>query len=132
MNLARTFASLLLAAGLAAAGAASAQTYPTRPITMIVPYPPGGATDAIARIMQDSMSKSLGQQVVIENIGGAGRRQAGGKQERCKCSCEIHDSSPSSPVIRRRRSPPARRPCRFGRLRFKRTPFKSIGPLPWP
>src|SRR5262245_39077962 len=37
------------------AGAASAQTYPSRPITLIVPFPPGGATDAIARIMQDSM-----------------------------------------------------------------------------
>ena len=55
-----------------AAGAASAQTYPSRPITLVVPYPPGGATDAISRIMQDSMSQSLGQQIVIENIGGAG------------------------------------------------------------
>ena len=55
-----------------AAGAASAQTYPNRPITLIVPYPPGGATDAISRIIQDSMSQSLGQQIVIENIGGAG------------------------------------------------------------
>ena len=54
------------------AGAASAQTYPSRPITLVVPYPPGGATDAIARIIQDSMSQSLGQQIVIENIGGAG------------------------------------------------------------
>jgi tripartite-type tricarboxylate transporter receptor subunit TctC len=53
-------------------GAASAQTYPSRPITLVVPYPPGGATDAISRIIQDSMSQSLGQQIVIENIGGAG------------------------------------------------------------
>src|SRR5262249_11786947 len=51
---------------------ARAQVYPGRPITMVVPYPPGGATDAIARIMQDSMSQSLGQQIIIENIGGAG------------------------------------------------------------
>ena len=49
-----------------------AQTYPSKPITLIVPYPPGGATDAISRIIQDSMSQSLGQQIVIENIGGAG------------------------------------------------------------
>jgi len=49
-----------------------AQTYPSRPITLVVPYPPGGATDAIARILQDSMSQSLGQQIVIENVGGAG------------------------------------------------------------
>ena len=61
-----------LAASILAAGSASAQTYPSRPITLVVPYPPGGATDAIARIIQDSMSQSLGQQIVIENIGGAG------------------------------------------------------------
>ena len=54
------------------AGGASAQTYPNKPITLVVPYPPGGATDAISRIIQDSMSKSLGQQLVLENIGGAG------------------------------------------------------------
>ena len=54
------------------ATAASAQTYPNRPVTMIVPFPPGGATDAIARIIQTTMSQSLGQQIVIENIGGAG------------------------------------------------------------
>ena len=62
----------MLAALLMLAGTASAQTYPSRPITLICPYPPGGATDAISRIMQDSMSQSLGQQIVIENIGGAG------------------------------------------------------------
>ena len=72
MIFARALKALFLAACISATGAASAQDYPSRPITMIVPYPPGGATDAIARIMQDSMSQSLGQQVVIENIGGAG------------------------------------------------------------
>ena len=64
-------ATLFLAIG-ALTGAASAQTYPNRPITMIVPYPPGGATDTIARVVQDSMSQTLGQQLVIENVGGAG------------------------------------------------------------
>jgi tripartite-type tricarboxylate transporter receptor subunit TctC len=65
-----------------ASGEASAQTYPSRPITLIVPYPPGGATDAISRIIQDSMSKSLGQQIVIENIGGAGGMIAATKAAR--------------------------------------------------
>ena len=82
MGLARTFAALFLAACILATGAASAQTYPNRPITLIVPYPPGGATDAISRIIQDSMSKSLGQQVVIENIGGAGGMIAAAKAAR--------------------------------------------------
>ncbi|MBV8288369.1 MAG: tripartite tricarboxylate transporter substrate binding protein BugD, partial [Hyphomicrobiales bacterium] len=67
---------------VAAIGAASAQPYPSRPITLVVPYPPGGATDAIARIIQDSMSQSLGQQVVIENIGGAGGMIAAGRAAR--------------------------------------------------
>src|SRR3569833_2825852 len=53
-------------------GPALAQTYPNKPVTLICPFPPGGATDAISRIIQDAMSQSLGQQLVIENIGGAG------------------------------------------------------------
>ena len=72
MAFARALAAAFLAACILAIGAASAQPYPSRPITLVVPYPPGGATDAIARIIQDSMSQSLGQQIVIENIGGAG------------------------------------------------------------
>jgi tripartite-type tricarboxylate transporter receptor subunit TctC len=51
---------------------ASAQNYPTRPITMIVPYPAGGPSDVVARIMAAGMSKHIGQQVVVENVGGAG------------------------------------------------------------
>ena len=49
-----------------------AQAWPTKPITFIVPYPPGGGTDIIARIMQAPLSKQLGQPIVIENRGGAG------------------------------------------------------------
>jgi putative tricarboxylic transport membrane protein len=75
-------ALLFLAASLLTLGSASAQTYPSRPITLVVPYPPGGATDAIARAMQDSMSQSLGQQIVIENIGGAGGMIAAGRAAR--------------------------------------------------
>ena len=72
MIFARAFAASFLAACLLATGAASAQNYPNHPITMLVPYPPGGATDTIARIIQDVMQKSLGQTIVIENVGGAG------------------------------------------------------------
>lgn len=62
----------LLSATLAGASPAPAQTYPARPITMIVPFPPGGATDAIARIINDRLRAALGQPVIIENVGGAG------------------------------------------------------------
>jgi tripartite-type tricarboxylate transporter receptor subunit TctC len=72
MTVARALAASLLAAYILATGAASAQTYPSNPITLVAPFPPGGATDTIARIMQDSMSQSLGQQIIIENVGGAG------------------------------------------------------------
>jgi tripartite-type tricarboxylate transporter receptor subunit TctC len=50
---------------------ALAQTYPSRPITMIVPFPPGGPTDAVGRIVAEQMKTSLGQSVVVENISGA-------------------------------------------------------------
>ena len=63
------FAVLAVAAVCAPA---MAEDYPTRPITMIVPYPPGGPSDVVARIMADGMSKVLGHNVIIENVGGAG------------------------------------------------------------
>jgi putative tricarboxylic transport membrane protein len=81
MTFARVFAAGV-AACLLAAGAASAQTYPNRPITMIVAFPPGGADDATARMIQDPLQKALGQPVVIENIGGAGGMIAAAKAAR--------------------------------------------------
>jgi len=84
MIVARVLAAALAAASVVSAGAAAAQTYPDRPITMIVPFPPGGATDAIARIIQDSMAKALGQPIVIENIGGAGGMIAAAKAARAE------------------------------------------------
>jgi len=60
---------LLTTAGALAAGA---QDYPSRPITLIVPYAAGGGNDVMARAAADKMSRTLGQQVVIENRGGAG------------------------------------------------------------
>jgi tripartite-type tricarboxylate transporter receptor subunit TctC len=59
-----------LAATLTSVGAASAQTYPSRPITMVVPFPAGGGTDIIARAIAERMRVSLGRSIVIENVGG--------------------------------------------------------------
>ncbi|MBV9971495.1 MAG: tripartite tricarboxylate transporter substrate binding protein BugD [Xanthobacteraceae bacterium] len=63
--------SLALAIALAGIAAAQAQTYPSRPITLVVPFPPGGSTDVIARITAERMRASLGQPIVIENVGAA-------------------------------------------------------------
>ncbi|QCI65438.1 tripartite tricarboxylate transporter substrate-binding protein [Phreatobacter stygius] len=62
-----------LAAALAIlSGPASAQTFPNRAITMVVPFAAGGTTDIIARIMAEHMSRTLGQSIVVENVAGAG------------------------------------------------------------
>ena len=61
-----------LLAALLAAAAFPAAAWPTKPVTFIVPYPPGGGTDIIARIYQEPLSKALGEPIVIENRGGAG------------------------------------------------------------
>jgi len=49
-----------------------AQTYPARPMTMIIPFAAGGPTDVLGRVMAQRMSEILGQQIVVENVGGAG------------------------------------------------------------
>src|SRR3954468_5105166 len=66
------FLGALVLAMLAGNAGAQVQSYPTRPITLVVPFPPGGSTDAAARIMAERMRAPLGQSVVIENVGGAG------------------------------------------------------------
>ena len=63
---------LVLFLGLLLSGAACAQDWPAKPVRFIVPYPPGGGTDVIARIVQPRLSEALGQTIVIENRGGAG------------------------------------------------------------
>ena len=61
--------TLALCAGFAPA---QAQDYPTRTVTLIVPFPPGGSTDVAGRILADKMGAALGQAVIVENVGGAG------------------------------------------------------------
>lgn len=66
------FAIALSLAAAAAAPPAAAQDWPTRPVTMVVPFPPGGGTDVLGRIVAQRMSEILGKQVIVENVGGAG------------------------------------------------------------
>ena len=69
---------------LAGVVGAEAQSYPSRTITLIVPFPPGGSTDTVARIMAERMQQILGQAVIIENVGGAGGSTAVGRLARAK------------------------------------------------
>jgi len=84
MIFARAFTAALLTACMLATGVASGQNYPDRPVTMIVAFPPGGVTDATARILQEPMQRALGQPIVIENIGGAGGMIAAARAARAK------------------------------------------------
>jgi tripartite-type tricarboxylate transporter receptor subunit TctC len=68
----KLLAAFAAATMLALASGAQAQTYPDRPITMVVPFAAGGPTDTVTRLVAEAMSKDLGQQIVVENVGGAG------------------------------------------------------------
>jgi len=68
----RFTAAFLAVLAVLVPGVVGAQAFPTRPITLIVPFPPGGSTDTAARILGEAMRAPLGQPVVIENVGGAG------------------------------------------------------------
>ena len=75
MRHAKTLKSLLCIAAIsivAAQASAQTQSYPSRPITVVVPFPAGGPSDVVARIVTEEMGKILGQSMVVENVGGAG------------------------------------------------------------
>jgi tripartite-type tricarboxylate transporter receptor subunit TctC len=67
-----TIAILALGSCLFAAAPAAAQTYPSHPITIVVPFAPGGATDVLPRMLGERLRATLGQSVIIENVSGAG------------------------------------------------------------
>jgi tripartite-type tricarboxylate transporter receptor subunit TctC len=70
----RQFLHLAASAAALPAGSrvARAQTYPSRPVTMVVPFPPGGSTDVIGRLLAERMRAALGQPIIVENVAGAG------------------------------------------------------------
>src|SRR5262249_58421389 len=92
----------ILAALVLCTGAALAQTYPSHPIKVIVPWPPGQATDVAARMVSERLSPVLGQPVVVDNRGGAG----GG------IGCEVAAKSPADgyTLVARSSGPVSRRP----------------------
>src|SRR5438874_8036410 len=65
-------AALSALATVVAVGAASAQNWPTRPVTMVIPFAAGSSSDTAGRILAVGLSEALGQQVIIENVGGGG------------------------------------------------------------
>jgi tripartite-type tricarboxylate transporter receptor subunit TctC len=67
-----SFIVTALATSLSAVSLASAQTYPNRPITMVIPFAAGGPTDVLGRLVAQRMGEALGPQIVVENVGGAG------------------------------------------------------------
>ncbi len=80
----RSVLFLLAFAFAASSTSANAQAFPTRPITMIVVFSAGGPTDVMARIVAEHMSKTLGQQIIIENAAGAGGTIGGGRGARAE------------------------------------------------
>lgn len=72
MSSRRRFIAFSLAASVASVGAVRAQNFPSQPVHVVVPFPPGGGTDALARAIQEPMQKALGGTIVVENKGGGG------------------------------------------------------------
>ena len=72
MNFLRSLPPLILACCLAAPATVAAQDYPSRPIRLIIPFPPGGSNDVVGRVFATRLSDRLGRQVVVDNRSGAG------------------------------------------------------------
>jgi tripartite-type tricarboxylate transporter receptor subunit TctC len=81
-NIIKSIASVACAVSFASAGAVCAETYPSRPITMVVPFAAGGPTDTLARIVGERMRQALGQTIIVENTTGAAGSIAVGRVAR--------------------------------------------------
>jgi tripartite-type tricarboxylate transporter receptor subunit TctC len=73
----RLVSGAILTLATLVAGPLAAQSWPTKPVTIVVPYSPGGITDLLARIVADSMGRSIGQPVLVQNVTGAGGHLGG-------------------------------------------------------
>ena len=113
MALGRTLLGLAAGAVMLATGA-FAQSYPERQITMVVPFSAGGPTDTVARLIAEKMSADLGQQVIVENVGGAGGTLGAGKVATAEAGRLHHAAAPHRHGDQRHALPQARlRPARM-------------------
>ena len=112
-------ATLALALPLLAPAAALADTYPSRPITMIVVFAPGGPTDVLARIVADHMGRTIGQRIVIENLAGAGGTTGGARGAKAEPG-RLHADGRQPRQPRRRGGAVPEHPVRCPRARADR------------
>lgn len=106
---------VLLAGGLSAA---SAQDYPTRNITMMIPFAAGGPTDTVGRLVAESMAKTLGKTIVVENLAGAGGTRASG---------QLAKSEPDGYTILLHHIGMSTAPTLYRKLPFNPLEFETIG-----
>jgi tripartite-type tricarboxylate transporter receptor subunit TctC len=98
-------------------GAAHAQDYPTRPITIVVPFPAGGPTDTLARIFGDRVKVTLGQPLIVENVTGASAASASDALPKLLPTVTRSALAISSPMFSTGRCSPCRTiQCRTSRL----------------
>ena len=110
---------MITALTLLGSGTVSAQQYPTKVITLIVPFAAGGPTDTVTRLIAGPMSKTLGQQVIVENVGGAGGTLAAGR---------VATANPDGYTILIHHIGMSTAPALYRKLRYKPTEdFAPIG-----
>ena len=110
---------MITALSLLGSGTVSAQQYPTKVITMVVPFAAGGPTDTVARLIGGPMSKTLGQQVIVENVGGAGGTIA---------AARVANATPDGYTILIHHIGMSTAPALYRKLRYKPTAdFAPIG-----
>lgn len=115
----RLVSAAAAAAVLAVPAIAAAQDYPTKPITMVVPFAAGGPTDTVARLMGEHMGRTLGQQIVVENVAGAGGT-AGAER--------VAKSAPDGYTILLHHQGITAAPALYDNLRYEtKTAFEMVG-----
>ncbi|MDD0815463.1 tripartite tricarboxylate transporter substrate binding protein [Curvibacter sp. HBC28] len=116
----------LLLAGLGFAGGVLAQTYPSKPVTLMVPYPAGGLSDVIARTVNTALAKHLGQPVVVENLGGVSGALAAQKVLNAPADgYQIFQGSPNELIL----SPLANSAVKFKSEDFRLVQLVAVAPM---